>query len=96
MEGSTFTLANIGNIGVTAGMPLIFRPQIAIGAIGAIHQKTKFVKSADGKYVGSPTEVFTLCMTVDHRIVDGATGARFNQRVKQFLEEPEIMALLMK
>ena len=96
LENGTFTVSNIGGIGVNAGMPLIFRPQVCIGAIGAPKVIAKFRKEKDGSTIILPSDMLTLCMTMDHRIVDGATGARFSKRVKQLLEEPELMTIYLK
>ena len=88
MEGSTFTTSNLGMLGIDDFTAIINPPNACILAIGAIRD-VPVVKN--GAVVPGKRMVVTL--SCDHRIVDGATGARFLATVKQFLEEPTSMLL---
>ncbi|ELZ95340.1 branched-chain alpha-keto acid dehydrogenase subunit E2 [Haloferax mucosum ATCC BAA-1512] len=88
MRGGTFTITNIGGIGGEYATPIINYPEVAILALGAIKDKPRVV---DGEIV--PRKVLTLSLSFDHRIVDGAQGARFTNRVKELLEDPKLLVL---
>jgi pyruvate dehydrogenase E2 component (dihydrolipoamide acetyltransferase) len=88
MEGSTFTTSNLGMLGIDHFTAIINPPNSCILAIGAIRD-VPVVKG--GAVV--PGKRMTVTLSCDHRIVDGATGARFLATVKQFLEEPTTMLL---
>ena len=88
MEGSTFTTSNLGMLGIDYFTAIINPPNACILAIGTIRD-VPVVK--DGAIV--PGKRMTVTLSCDHRIVDGATGARFMQTVKQYLEEPTAMLL---
>lgn len=86
MEGSTFTVSNLGMFGITEFTSIINQPNSAILSVGAIVQKP-VVK--DGQIViGNTMKVSLAC---DHRTVDGATGALFLQTLKAYLENPVTM-----
>jgi pyruvate dehydrogenase E2 component (dihydrolipoamide acetyltransferase) len=82
-KDGTFTVTNYGSIGGTFGVPVINYPQAAILGVGRI-MKTPVVKN-DEIVVG---HVLPLSMSVDHRIVDGAEGARFMKKLMGYLEDP--------
>lgn len=86
MEGSTFTVSNLGMFGITEFTSIINQPNSAILSVGAIVQKP-VVK--DGQIVVGNT--MTVTLTCDHRTVDGATGAQFLQTLKQYIENPVTM-----
>ena len=86
MEGSTFTVSNLGMFGIQEFTSIINQPNSAILSVGAIVQKP-VVK--DGEIVVGNTMKVTLAC--DHRTVDGATGAQFLQTLKQYLENPVTM-----
>ncbi|WP_416838084.1 dihydrolipoamide acetyltransferase family protein [Haloferax sp. DFSO52] len=88
MRGGTFTITNVGGIGGEYATPIINFPEVAILALGAIKDKPRVV---DGEIV--PRKVLTLSLSFDHRIVDGAQGARFTNRVKELLEDPKLLVL---
>ncbi|KAB1197779.1 MULTISPECIES: dihydrolipoamide acetyltransferase family protein [Haloferax] len=88
MRGGTFTITNIGGIGGEYATPIINYPEVAILALGAIKDKPRVV---DGEIV--PRKVLTLSLSFDHRIVDGAQGARFTNRLKELLEDPKLLVL---
>ena len=86
MEGSTFTVSNLGMFGIMEFTSIINQPNSAILSVGAIVQKP-VVK--DGQIViGNTMKVSLAC---DHRTVDGATGALFLQTLRAYLENPVTM-----
>ncbi|MDI1318348.1 pyruvate dehydrogenase complex dihydrolipoamide acetyltransferase [Flavobacterium sp.] len=86
MEGSTFTISNLGMFGITEFNSIINQPNSAILSVGAIVEKP-VVK--DGQIVVGNTMMLSLAC--DHRTIDGATGAQFLQTLKIFLENPVTM-----
>ena len=83
MEGSTFTISNLGMFGIQEFTSIINQPNGAILSVGAIVQKP-VVKN--GNIVVGNTMKLTLAC--DHRVVDGATGAQFLQTLRGFVENP--------
>ena len=86
MEGSTFTISNLGMFGIESFTSIINQPNSAILSVGAIVQKP-VVK--EGQIVVGNTMKLTLAC--DHRTVDGATGAQFLQTLKTYVENPVTM-----
>ena len=86
MQGSTFTVSNLGMFGIENFTSIINQPNSAILSVGAIVEKP-VVKS--GQIVVGNTMKLTL--TCDHRTVDGAVGAQFLQTLKTFIENPVTM-----
>ncbi len=86
MEGSTFTVSNLGMFGITEFTSIINQPNSAILSVGAIVQKP-VVKNGQIT-IGNTMKVTLAC---DHRTVDGATGAKFLQTVRQYIENPVTM-----
>ncbi|NQY28081.1 MAG: 2-oxo acid dehydrogenase subunit E2 [Flavobacteriaceae bacterium] len=86
MDGSTFTISNLGMFGIESFTSIINAPNSAILSVGAIVEKP-VVK--DGQLVVGNTMKLTLAC--DHRTVDGATGAQFLQTLKGFIENPVTM-----
>ena len=82
-EGNTFTISNLGMMGIEEFTAIINTPDACILAVGAI-QQVPVVKN--GQVV--PGNVMKLTMSCDHRVVDGAVGAKFLQTLKQYLEDP--------
>ena len=86
MEGSTFTVSNLGMFGILEFTSIINQPNSAILSVGAIVQKP-VVK--EGQIVIGNT--MKLSLACDHRTVDGATGAQFLQTLRAYLENPVTM-----
>lgn len=86
MEGSTFTVSNLGMFGITEFTSIINQPNSAILSVGAIVEKP--VVRNGQVVVGNTMKVTLAC---DHRTVDGATGAQFLQTLRQYLENPVTM-----
>ncbi|WP_308544802.1 dihydrolipoamide acetyltransferase [uncultured Sneathia sp.] len=86
MSGSTFTISNIGMYGVDSFNPIINQPNSAILGVCATVDKPVV---RDGQIVIRP--MMNLCLTIDHRLVDGLAGAKFMQDLKKLLENPIMM-----
>jgi pyruvate dehydrogenase E2 component (dihydrolipoamide acetyltransferase) len=89
MRGGTFTITNLGGIGGTAFSPIINYPEVAILGLSRSSIQPVF---KDGQFV--PRLMMPLCLTYDHRIIDGADGARFTTRLVQLFSDP--IRLLME
>ncbi len=87
-EGGSFAISNLGMYGIKEFTAVINPPQAAILAVGAGESRA-IVR--DGKIVTAT--MMTVSMSCDHRVIDGATGARFLQAFKAFVEEPAAMLL---
>ncbi len=88
MEGSTFSISNLGMFGIETFTSIINQPNSAILSVGAIIEKP-IVK--DGQIVVGNT--MKLSLACDHRVVDGATGAEFLQTLRTYLEQPLTLLL---
>ncbi len=88
MRGGTFTITNLGGIGGTAFTPIVNYPEVAI--LGLSRSALQPVVK-DGQVV--PRLMMPLSLTYDHRVVDGADGARFTSRLAQLFSDP--LRLLM-
>ena len=88
MEGSTFSISNLGMFGIETFTSIINQPNSCILSVGAIIEKP-VVKN--GQIVVGNT--MKLSLACDHRVVDGATGAQFLQTLKTYLESPLTMLL---
>lgn len=86
MEGSTFTISNLGMFGIQEFTSIINQPNSAILSVGVVIEKP-VVKN--GQIVAGNTMKLTLAC--DHRTVDGATGAQFLQTLRTYLEQPVTM-----
>ena len=86
--GSTFTITNAGNIGGLLATPVINVPEVAILGVHAIRQRPWVV---NGEI--AIRDIMYLSISLDHRVVDGAVGARFMNVLKELLENPPLMLL---
>jgi pyruvate dehydrogenase E2 component (dihydrolipoamide acetyltransferase) len=84
MGGGTFTVSNLGMLGVEQFTAVINPPEAAILAVGAAGPEP--LATADGQV--EVRQVLRLTLSIDHRAVDGATGARFLAQLKDVLEQP--------
>ncbi len=89
MEGGTFTISNLGGIGGTSFNPIVYAPQVAILGVSRARNQPVW----DGESFG-PRLVMPLTLTYDHRVIDGADGARFLRWICAALEQP--LNLVMK
>ena len=83
MDGSTFTVSNLGMFGIQEFTSIINQPNSAILSVGAIEKKP--VVKEDAVVVGNTMKLTLAC---DHRTVDGATGAQFLQSLRLYIENP--------
>ncbi|HUL62360.1 MAG TPA: dihydrolipoamide acetyltransferase family protein [Methanocella sp.] len=90
LRGGTFTITNIGAIGGLWSTPIINYPEAAILQMQQIREVPRAV---DG--VVAIRRVMNLCLTIDHRIIDGAEGQRFLNDVKRYLEDPQMLMVEM-
>lgn len=88
LRGATFTLSNMGGIGAGPFLPIINPPQVGILGVGKARMTPVY---RDGQFV--PRRVLQLCVAYDHRLVDGAIGARFTNEVVKVLEDFQGMFL---
>ncbi len=86
LQGSTFTITNLGMYDIDAFTPIINLPDCAILGVGRIVPK-QVVVDPDAERVAIRHMMF-VSLTFDHRLVDGAPAARFLQRIKQLIEQP--------
>jgi pyruvate dehydrogenase E2 component (dihydrolipoamide acetyltransferase) len=84
--GATFSISNLGMFGIDEFTAVINPPEAAILAVGAATQKPVV---RDGEVV--VRQMMRVTMSCDHRVVDGATGAKFLQTLKRFLENPMLL-----
>ena len=87
MMDGTFTISNLGMFGVSRFTAIINPPQVAILAVGAIENRV--VAAGADAFAVRPQ--LTLTLAADHRVVDGALGARFLARLKEVLETPGLL-----
>ena len=83
-EGGTFTVSNIGMLGVDSFIAIINPPQCAILAVGRVAPRV----FTDGDAIEIKS-LMTATLSADHRVVDGASAARFLRQIKQYLERAE-------
>jgi pyruvate dehydrogenase E2 component (dihydrolipoamide acetyltransferase) len=87
-EGGSFAISNLGMFGVREFTAIINPPHSAILAVGAAEERAVV---RDGKV--AVASVMSITMSCDHRVIDGAMGARFLQTLRAYLEEPAAMLL---
>ena len=92
LRGSTFTITNAGNIGGILATPIINFPEVAIMGVHRIVKRPGVVETPEGDAF-EVRQYMNLSISVDHRLVDGADGARFLVHMKRLLEEPGLIAL---
>ena len=88
LRGSTFSVTNYGSIGGMFGIPIINYPEAAILGIGRIQERPVVI---DGEIV--IRRILPLSLSYDHRIIDGASGARLLNILKDLLNDPEVLLL---
>ncbi|MEP6794586.1 MAG: dihydrolipoamide acetyltransferase family protein [Saprospiraceae bacterium] len=85
IQGGTFTITNVGTFGNVMGTPIIYQPQVAIMATGAIRKKPGVVETPYGDLIAIRHYMF-LSLSYDHRVVDGFLGGSFLRKVADYLE----------
>ncbi|WP_029038569.1 dihydrolipoamide acetyltransferase family protein [Salinimicrobium xinjiangense] len=86
IQGGTYTVTNVGTFGSIMGTPIINQPQVGILALGAIRKVPAVIETPEGDFIGIRFKMF-LSHSYDHRVVNGALGGQFVQRVAQYLEK---------
>ena len=93
LQGSTFTITNFGVFGAIIGTPIINQPNVGILGTGAIKKQPVVVEREYTESIAI-TSIMMLTLGFDHRLIDGAGGARFIQEVKNNLETMKLGGLL--
>lgn len=89
VHGGTFTITNPGQFGAVVGTPIINQPQVAILDLEAVVKRPVVVEGPDGDSIGIRPMSY-MCMSWDHRALDGAEAARFLSAVRQRLEGVDV------
>ncbi len=85
VQGSTFTISNVGTFGSLMGTPIINQPEVAILAFGTIKKRPEVITSPNGDEIAIRSMMF-LSLSFDHRVVDGFLGGSFLRNVAENLE----------
>ena len=88
LRGATFTVSNMGGLGAGPFTPIIYPPQVGILGVGKARMTPVY---RNGQFV--PRRMLQLCVAYDHRLVDGAVGARFTNEIVKVLEDFQAMFL---
>ena len=91
LKGGTVTISNIGAIGGISASPIINKPEVAIVALGKIQNLPRFNEEGQIK----ACQIMTVSWSGDHRVIDGATIANFNNSWKKYIENPNAMLATM-
>ena len=86
VQGGTFTITNPGGFGAITGTPIISQPQVAILDVEALVKRPVVVEDEHGNDVIAIRPMMNLCLSYDHRLVDGAYAAQFMRDLKKNLE----------
>jgi 2-oxoglutarate dehydrogenase E2 component (dihydrolipoamide succinyltransferase) len=86
VQGSTFTISNVGTFGSLMGTPIINQPEVAILALGIIKKRPEVITTAKGDEIAIRSMMY-LSLSFDHRVVDGFLGGSFLRRVGDYLEQ---------
>jgi pyruvate dehydrogenase E2 component (dihydrolipoamide acetyltransferase) len=89
LTGGTFTVSNAGMLGLESFTPIINYPQTAIMGVGAVLRLPRFLE--DSSEIVVSRNIMKLCLTYDHRVIDGAPAARFSLRVRDLLQNAEAL-----
>jgi 2-oxoglutarate dehydrogenase E2 component (dihydrolipoamide succinyltransferase) len=92
LNGGTFSITNIGSVGALFDTPIINQPQVGILGVGAIVKRPMVIAGPDGDDLLAIRHMMYLCLTYDHRIVDGGDAGRFLQTVTARLEAASFAA----
>ena len=93
-QNGTFTISNLGMVGIENFTAIINPPEAAILSISATKDEPAVVQGSDGTKTIAIKPIMNICLSVDHRIIDGMMAAQFVTEVKNKLEHP--LGLLMK
>ena len=88
LQGGTFTVTNLGSLGVGEFTPIVNYPEVAIMGLGRAREEATV---REGRI--EPRLIMPLALSYDHRVIDGADGARFMRKIVDALENPELMLM---
>ena len=86
IQGSTFTISNVGTFGSVMGTPIINQPEVAILALGIIKKRPEVITTEKGDKIAIRSMMY-LSLSFDHRVVDGFLGGSFVRRVADYFEQ---------
>ncbi len=86
IQGSTFTISNVGTFGSLMGTPIINQPEVAILALGIIKKRAEVIETENGDEIAIRSMMY-LSLSFDHRVVDGYLGGSFLRRIADYLEQ---------
>ncbi|MFY0629622.1 MAG: 2-oxo acid dehydrogenase subunit E2 [Flavobacteriaceae bacterium] len=86
IQGSTFTISNVGTFGSVMGTPIINQPEVAILALGIIKKRAEVMETPEGDEIAIRSMMY-LSLSFDHRVVDGYLGGSFLRRVGDYFEQ---------
>ena len=86
IQGSTFTISNVGTFGSVMGTPIINQPEVAILALGIIKKRAEVIETPEGDEIAIRSMMY-LSLSFDHRVVDGYLGGSFLRRVGDYFEQ---------
>ncbi len=86
VQGSTFTISNVGTFGSLMGTPIINQPEVAILALGIIKKRPEVITTEKGDEIAIRSMMY-LSLSFDHRVVDGFLGGSFLRKVGDYLEQ---------
>lgn len=86
IQGSTFTISNVGTFGSLMGTPIINQPEVAILALGIIKKRPEVIETSNGDEIAIRSMMY-LSLSFDHRVVDGFLGGSFLRKVGDYLEQ---------
>ena len=86
IQGSTFTISNVGTFGSLMGTPIINQPEVAILALGIIKKRAEVIETDRGDEIAIRSMMY-LSLSFDHRVVDGYLGGSFLRRIADNLEQ---------
>ncbi|MCH2195164.1 dihydrolipoamide acetyltransferase family protein [Kordia sp.] len=86
IQGSTFTISNVGTFGSLIGTPIINQPEVAILALGIIKKRPEVIETEKGDEIAIRSMMY-LSLSFDHRVVDGYLGGSFLRKVGDYLED---------
>ena len=89
IQGSTFTISNVGTFGSLMGTPIINQPEVAILALGIIKKRPEVIATEKGDEIAIRSMMY-LSLSFDHRVVDGFLGGSFLRKVGDYLEQFDI------
>jgi len=93
IQGSTFTISNVGTFGSLMGTPIINQPEVAILALGIIKKRPEVITTSKGDEIAIRSMMF-LSLSFDHRVVDGFLGGSFLRKVGDYLEQFDTTTIL--